>query len=298
MKLNLKTIVWGEEYTDTLIKYALPSHFSKNNLLKDASIELKVYTTPNNFDKIRNKASEYIKKIEFVDISNDILDNVQHSFHGIFKKVVKGSVGEYVRFITPDNVVSDGSISFAWDKIRKGYKAVVVPFCGLRVYWDKFVNNYCGNNSFDNLYRLFREYAHNQTKSYFANADKFLKFSQNIFWEKDNKFKMHCNGHQPFIFFIEKVGDFKQLEIDMMTNIGLKEEDIFIADKPGDTFELGLTKKYDTLETETLCRQTIAYKIRGNSTPFSLLLFRNGYGNLEDNEEISEFVDDIIKKMR
>lgn len=146
--LIISIVVWGDRYTDLMLKYFIPSLLSPGNVPRLAQmrkIYFEIYTTPNLVPVIKNSRAYQelarLVKIEFIEFAEEIVSGPEYARNSNLRYHVYGgfhhmsierarALGADLLCIAPDGIHSDGSYSNYVRMIDEGYKAIM--FTGSR----------------------------------------------------------------------------------------------------------------------------------------------------------------------
>jgi len=136
-RLHFSILVWGIEYVNYFLSLSLPSMLATDNLprLKNMSEFqpcFKIYTNPDDEIMIRNSAGfqrlASIMPVEFCHIGSVGIKNKYSLMNDCHNALIRDARkhAAFLFFLAPDHIYSNGSFEVAFDRIRQGYKAVLI----------------------------------------------------------------------------------------------------------------------------------------------------------------------------
>lgn len=233
-KLNIAIPVWNKVYCDLFLNHCLKGLVAQGNLWElDCAVKFIFYTTPADFTYLMSNA--YMQRIakqceiKMVDMPFQHVA-VRHALSQANKDK------SILKIISPDVVISEGSLSFAMNKIKEGMKAVIVPTGALRVDQESFPQTY-GHDA-EELIILFKEYMHQETKRHFVDSEFFFDYPVQKLNYQNSQIKVNSYFYQPWLLDCEDlIWVYENIERDIIT----EENGVYIVKDSSEIFELSLS---------------------------------------------------------
>lgn len=277
--MNYFTIVWGDFHIDMLMDYVLPSYLSDNNIKYVMGSNLFIYTDSNGIEKIEKH--EYMSmlnkfmKVSFVLINKDYHINV--IYKECFDNIICLSKNQVIKYIPPDCIISDGLLS-TYERIKEGYKAVVMPFGALRVNASA-IHDLAPMSSSEMVKFLIKN-THKETLSHYEDSNEHIVNPFQIIKKyTEDSFSINSFFHQ-FIFLLVDKDLWKgsNIEYDFVDNM-LDDDEIYIMSNSDEGLEISV-KQDDSqcyVEVGNKNFRKLVVDTIGKPSEFSRRCFNNGF---------------------
>ncbi|HEV2263947.1 MAG TPA: TIGR04372 family glycosyltransferase [Stellaceae bacterium] len=200
-RLDLAIAVWGDTYVDTLLTWALPSFLAPGNIPACSSVvsaRMTIVTRPEDRDRILGHpiAGEVRKFGELIIVplltesvfkGTNRYDIMALSHRYCIAESLRD--GAVISLLSPDCLVSDGSLSFGLGKIRDGAAAVLVA--GPRAEFELATQELSArkntsastlNLSGRDLSSLVRRFPHDISRLLYWEDQPFSRFPSAVYW--------------------------------------------------------------------------------------------------------------------
>lgn len=212
--------VWGDLYTEWLLKYSIPSQLSNDNLpavtklSNTTSPKYLIYTTSDHVDIIKEsssykKLSEIIKTEIIVDDEMQKLKLSHKMVNRCFRHTVEVSDSDDYAIVSlsPDIVYSNGSLLNMIEHALKGKRLIL--FGHLRVKDEPVIRELDSQTdkngiislSSRELVRIGIKHMHNVFKSKLWDSSRFTVHPCILFWQIDEKGLLGRFFHLAFCYF-------------------------------------------------------------------------------------------------
>lgn len=193
-QVHFINVVWGERFTEALLRVILPSHLAPGNLpafcVGGPSAVYRFFTTERDAATIR-KSAEYealtkILPVEFVPIDDILKGQKYAAMSECHRRAIRDAnqADAALVFLTPDLIFSDGSLRRLRELFEAGKRVVVLA--GIRVVSETFVPWFRALGSPAQPARVLMkaalEHMHPFTKSCFWDSPEFTRWPSNLYW--------------------------------------------------------------------------------------------------------------------
>jgi len=199
--IDLINVVWGREYTDLFLDWALPLQLCPRNLgcLSADSVRYRVFTTKGDWEYMQAHPSmmklKEMVKVDFVEISYP--NSGEHRYnkmHQCHDQAIADArqIGAALIFLAPDLLLSNQCFETILKKVEQGYRAVLFNTLDLRenaldsmgkILRDETIQK--NGISPRDLLGLGMQYCHPSHLGIFVNGQTNC-FSCGLFWKLDD----------------------------------------------------------------------------------------------------------------
>lgn len=216
--LDIITVVWGKEFTDSFLKITLPLQLCPGNMgsLPAGKACYKIFTTRNDWEAMQlhpnmKKLHEMIS-VEFVEITkfHPHLHRYQ-ILNACHQQAISSAnqKGHALLFLSPDNLISNQTFRTILQYVQEGKKAIAIITPRAKkelmvpLIEDVLNENASCHNGIDSrlLVKLSIPHLHIETEATCCNNEKIHACVANMFWKIDNE-NLFGFGFHPHPLFI------------------------------------------------------------------------------------------------
>lgn len=193
-------VVWGNEFIDKFINYALPTFLAQGNLPKVAkrrNCQFVIVTSSSDRLTIVNdrifKELSTVMNVEFIELDFDRLQLLPHLKMSLGHRLSCEYVARrngYCIFLGPDYLLSNGSLDYLDRCAAAGARAVLLP--GFRLIEEEvratIIRNYIDSDTHvitidpRNMVKLILSHVHPEMKSYMVDSKSFSYCPNYVVW--------------------------------------------------------------------------------------------------------------------